>query len=251
MLQRHSFTIAQFAFVAFLIAIWKISIEAGWADTAYVGDPFVAGDLIVEWIRDGTIFRHAGATLLILVLGFGIGTLLGVAIGAVMGASRLVRDMLEPFVIFFNGMPRLILQPFFIIWLGFGLAPKVALVVAVIVVIIAINTADSVREVNRGYVDNVKLSGGNRFDLLRHVYLPSMTLSLLATSRTNVGFAFQAALVSEFVGANIGLGYLIVRGQSTFSADIIWAALVIVIFLSVLIDYLISKVETWATQWMN
>ena len=83
-----------------------------------------------------------------------------------------------------------------------------------------------------------------------NVYLPSLTLAIAATSRTNIGLAFQASLVAEFVGTTSGLGYLIVMGQNLFDIDTIWVALVVVIALATLLDLLLSRIEARATRWM-
>ena len=251
MFARHTLVLSQVAFLVLLIGLWQWAVNAGFADSSFVGTPGGVASLLIQWITDGSLFGHMLSTLLVLVVGFAAGTALGLAFGAWMGTSAFAQKVAEPFLIFFNGMPRLILQPFFIIWLGFGFAPKVALVVAIIVVIVALNTASAFRDVNKDYLNHLRLAGARRSDLALQVYLPSLTLSLLATSRTNVAFAFQAALVSEFVGTTSGLGYLIVKGQHSFSADTIWASLAVVIVLSVIIDQALSIVERRTTSWMN
>ncbi len=248
--QRLTMVAAQVAVILAAIAAWHYVSRLGVVDQAFIGSPAGVVDRLWSWIVDGSLGRHMLSTLGILLAGFLIGTVAGGALGAWIGLSRTAHDVVEPFLIFFNGMPRLILQPFFIIWLGFGVASKIALVVAVIVILVAVGIANALKDIDKDLVSNVRILGGNRWEMAWNVYLPSLTLAIVASARTNIGFAFQAALVAEFVGTTSGLGYLIVKGQNLFDVDTIWAALVVVVALASLLDYLISRIETRATRWM-
>jgi NitT/TauT family transport system permease protein len=151
---------------------------------------------------------------------------------------------------FFNGMPRLILQPFFVVWLGFGFAAKTSLVVAVIVIMVMVTFVTAFRDIDRDIVSNTRLLGAGPTGMTLHVYAPALALALLSSARTTLGFALQATLVSEFVGAAGGLGFLIVKGQQTFDVSTIWAALVVVVVLAVILDAVVAAFERHATRWL-
>ena len=248
--QRASMIAAQVAVVLGVLLAWHTVARMGVVDPGFFGSPAGVADRLWHWVSDGSLAGHVLSTLGILLTGFLIGSVAGCALGAWIGLSPTAHDVIEPFLIFFNGMPRLILQPFFIIWLGFGFASKVALVVAVIIILVAVGIASALKDIDKDLVANVRILGGNRREMAWNVYLPSLTLAIAATSRTNIGFAFQAALVAEFVGTTSGLGYLIVKGQNLFDIDTIWAALVVVIALATVLDHLISRIEARATRWM-
>ncbi len=240
----------QLVLVIGFIWAWQYAAGTGTLDPGFTGSPLGVATHLREWVSDGSLFQHMLSTLAVLLGGFGLGTAVGCLLGGWIGMSKTAHDVVEPFLIFFNGMPRLVLQPFFIVWLGFGYASKVALVVAVIVVLVTVSIAVALKEVDRDLVANIRILGGNKRELAWNVYLPSLTLALVAAARTNIGFAFQAALVSEFIGTTSGLGYLIVKGQNLFDVNAIWAALVVVIAIACVLDFLISKVEIRATRWM-
>jgi NitT/TauT family transport system permease protein len=241
---------AQAVTVLLLLLVWQWAGATGRLPTAYFGTPHGAGSALADMVSDGSLLGHVGSTLAVLTVGFVVGTLLGVAIGALIGVSEWARDVLEPFILFFNGMPRIILQPFFVVWLGFGFAPKVGLVIAVIVVMVAVTTAAALKDVDRDIVANTRILGANRLYMVIQVYIPSLALMLIASARTNLGFALQATLVSEFVGTASGLGYLIVKGQLTHNVNIIWAALITVVVLSVLLDFFVTLLERRTIRWM-
>lgn len=233
-----------------LIALWQ------WASDTHRVRPFDFGQpsgiytTLTTWWRDGTLIAATKSTLTVLLLGWGIGTVVGVLIGLLIGISSLAHDILQPFITFVYGIPRLILLPFLVIWFGFGLAPKVLLVVLTIWIITALSVAEGVTQIPKELIDNARLLGARRGRLVRDVYAPSLALWITSSSRTTFGFAFQAAIVSEFVGANEGLGHLIVVGQNGFRVDAIFAALVIVMILSIVGNALLSLAESRATRWM-
>jgi NitT/TauT family transport system permease protein len=161
-----------------------------------------------------------------------------------------VRELVEPLVVFLNGVPRLVLQPFFIVWLGFGFISRVALVVSVIFVLVTISVSTAMTSIDQDLVLHARVLGASRPALVRQVYLPWLAVDLVGVSRANIGFAFQAALVAEFVGGASGLGYLMVQGQNVFDASAVWAALVVVVVLSVLIDVAMINVQNFVSRWL-
>ncbi len=241
---------SQFAFVALLLLGWQWMGNTGRIDLGFVGTPIMVWAKLQEWIGDGSLFGHIGYTISVLLTGFLLATVLGAALGVLIGTSHWASEILEPFLTFFNGMPRLILQPFFVVWLGFGFGAKISLVVTVIVIMVVVTTAAAFKEVDRSIVDNTRLLGAGPREMALHVYLPSLALALISSARTTLGFALQATLVSEFRGAASGLGYLIVKGQQTFDVSTIWAALVVVVALSMILDMIVTAVEHRVTRWM-
>lgn len=241
---------AQVAAVVVVVVLWQVLSRSRALDPSFIGTPTGVWSTLREWAADGTILAQLSATMLLLLVGLAIGTVVGTLLGMLIGLSRFARDVIEPFLIFFNGMPRLVLQPFFIVWLGFGFVSRLALVFVVIVVLVVVGVANALDRIDRELVVNAQLMGASRLDVLRQVYVPWLGVDLIANARSNVGFAFQAALVAEFVGGASGLGYLIVRGQNTFDIDSIWAALVIVVAVSIVIDRLLVLMQGRASRWL-
>ncbi len=122
-----------------------------------------------------------------------------------------------------NAIPRVILAPLFVIWLGIGLASKVALSFILVAVLMFFTVFGGIRQVDRRLVERVITLGGTRWSLVRHVYLPSVASWVLGNLKIAVGFAFTGACVGEFVAATHGLGYLLSFAQSTYNAALMFA----------------------------
>jgi ABC-type nitrate/sulfonate/bicarbonate transport system permease component len=230
---------------------WQQAIDHGVGKKFLFGTPMDSWRLLQSWISDGSLLDNVRSTMTVLAVGYSVGTVAGVVMGLSLGLSRTLELIFEPFAVFFNSIPRLIFQPFFAVWLGFGLAAKVSLVLFVIVFLVVVNTAAGVKEVSQEHLQSARALGARPIDLLRHVYLPAMTLWITAGARTTVGYAFQAAVVAEFIGANQGLGYLVVAGQANLDVNTIWAALAVMLVVAIAVDSAFAAIQARASVWMT
>jgi NitT/TauT family transport system permease protein len=142
-----------------------------------------------------------------------------------------------------------ILAPLFVIWLGIGLASKIALSFILVAVLIFFTVFTGIRQVDRRIVERVVTLGGNRWALVRHVYLPSVTAWVLSNLKIAVGFAFTGALVGEFVAATHGLGYLLSFAQSTYNAALMFALIVLILLVVLLIFAVAGRLEKYLLRW--
>src|SRR5262249_61422096 len=126
-----------------------------------------------------------------LALGFVVGVLLGVGAALV----PFIPELLEPVMTVLNAIPRVILAPLFVIWLGIGLASKVALSFILVAVLIFFTVFTGIRQVDRRLVERVVTLGGDRWALVRHAYLPSVASLVLGNLKIAVGFALAGACV--------------------------------------------------------
>ena len=161
--------------------------------------------------------------------GLALGIAVGVLLGVVAALVPFIAELLEPVMTVLNAIPRVILAPLFVIWLGIGLASKVALSFILVAVLIFFTVFTGIRQVDRRLVERVITLGGNRWALVRHVYLPSVTAWVLSNLKIAVGFAFTGACVGEFVAATRGLGYLLSFAQSTYNAALMFALILLIL----------------------
>jgi NitT/TauT family transport system permease protein len=249
-MKRLLMAASQLAFLVAFVALWQWASVGQHIDPFFFGQPSRIWDQIEEWGRNGTLTSNLGSTTELLLIGFAAGLLAGTAVGTAMSFSRLVHDVLDPFVVFFNAVPRIVLYPFLLVWLGFGLTTKVVLIVVVMMPTVAISVVTGFKEVDGAYLSNMRALGAGGLDLALHVYVPSLALWLLSTCRITFAFAFQAALVAELVGATHGVGFLIVQGQDQFNVDQIYAALVLVAVIAIVADVILRILERRASRWV-
>ncbi|WP_030175974.1 MULTISPECIES: ABC transporter permease [Actinomycetes] len=240
----------QIGLVIILFWIWSVGSSSGVLDEFSFGTPSETLSTLKTWFEDGVIVESALSTLRVLLIGWAIGMLAGILLGTVLGLSDFWSRVLNPYLAFFNGMPRLILYPFLAIWLGYDFTSKIVLVALVILVPVTVVVATGFKEVDKDLVNNLRLYGAKLPQLIRDVYGPSLASWVIGSTRTTLGYAFQAAIVAEFVGASVGLGYLVVRGQFNLNVNEIWAALLVVTLLAWILDALVSVADRRLLRWM-
>jgi NitT/TauT family transport system permease protein len=189
------------------------------------------------------------ATFTAALAGLALGILVGIVLGVVAALIRVVAELLEPVMLLLNAIPRVILAPLFVVWLGIGIASKVALAFILVAVVIFFTVFTGIRQVDRRLVERVLTLGGGRSDLLRHVYLPSVAAWVLGNLKVAVGFAFTGAVVGEFVAASRGLGYLLSFAQSTYNAALMLAIVLLIMAVVLLIFALAGRLEKRLLRW--
>jgi NitT/TauT family transport system permease protein len=248
--QRAGVIAAQVLTVCLLGFAWQAAANAHAINTFFFSSPRIVWHQLDQWASGGELFPNVGATLYVLAIGYLLGLALGIVLGVVSGVMRTVGAVIDPFVAFFNAIPRLVLLPLLIVWFGFGYWPQIFFVVAVVVFLVAINVSAGLRQVKTILLANARVLGANGPQLVRYVYLPSIVVWIMSTARVTVGFAFQAAVAAEFIGAARGLGFLVEYGQSTFQVQQIYAALAIMIVIAVVVDLGLGAVERSTTKWL-
>jgi NitT/TauT family transport system permease protein len=244
--------VVRIALVVLWLGSWELAARTV-VDPFYYSMPSKIWAKLVIWFTDGTsqgsIWSNIAITLEEAVLGFVIGTLAGVVLGVLLGRSRFTAEVLAPFIKGANAIPRIVLASLFVIWFGLGMSSKVATAFVLVFFAVFFNAFQGAREVDKVLVDNARILGASRWDLMRTIILPSATSWILASMHVAFGFALIGAIVGEFTGADKGLGILINHSQGNFDAAGIYAGMLITTVLALVAEWLITKLETHLTAW--
>jgi NitT/TauT family transport system permease protein len=241
--------VRQLAALAVLLALWQTAGAAGMLNPLYMPSPSQIGTALVDLFGSGRIWTHLEATFSAALAGLAIGIVVGVMLGVLAALLPLVAELLEPVMTLLNAIPRVILAPLFVIWLGIGLASKVALSVILVAVLIFFTVFTGIRQVDRRLVERIITLGGDRTALVRHVYLPAVTTWVLSSMKVAVGFAFTGAVVGEFVAASRGIGYLLSFAQSTYNSALMLALVFLIMVVVLLIFAISGRLEKWLLRW--
>ena len=224
-----------------LLAFWEAAGYAGMLNPLYMPTPTQIWGALADLFGTGSIWPHMEATF--------TAALVGLALGVIAALIAPVAELLEPVMLLLNAIPRVILAPLFVIWFGIGLGSKVALAFILVAVVIFFTVFTGIRQVDKKLVERIVTLGGNRLDLLRHVYLPSVAAWVLGNLKVAVGFAFTGAVVGEFVAASRGLGYLLSFAQSTYNASLMLALVLLIMAVVLVIFALAGRLEKRLLRW--
>jgi NitT/TauT family transport system permease protein len=239
----------QLAALALLLAAWEAAGRAGWLNPLYAPAPSRIGGALVELFAEGSVWPHLEATFSAAIGGLVIGIVVGGVLGAASALVPLLAELLEPVMMLLNAIPRVVLAPLFVVWLGIGIASKVALAFVLVAVLAFFTVYTGIKQVDRRLVERVQTLGGGRWAVLREVYLPFVTAWMLGNLKVAVGFAFTGAVVGEFVGASRGLGYLLSFAQSTYNAALMLALVLLIVAFVMLIFGAAGRLERRLLRW--
>jgi NitT/TauT family transport system permease protein len=229
---------------AVFVVAWKLIVVVGdWKPFVLPPPESVGARLISGW-ADGTIGPNAAATLLEVVLGFAVGATLAVLIGYLLARSRLARELLSPYVVAAQSTPVLALAPLFALWFGPGLLSKVVMCSLIVFFPVAIATMVGIREVDRSLLEMSRVFRATRIQTLLRVEIPGALPSIFGGLRVGATLAVIGAVVSEWAGADNGLGVLLLIAKgSRFDMPLALATLVTIAALGVACYLVVVAVE--------
>ena len=198
---------------------------------------------------NGSVWPHLYVTLLETILAFAIGALGGVIVGFWFARQPLAAAVFDPYLKMANALPRVVLAPIFMLWLGLGIWSKVALGVTLVFFIVFFNVYQGVKEVSPVVLANARLMGFNERQLFRHVYWPSALSWMFSSLHTSVGFALVGAVVGEYLGSSAGLGYLIHQAEGVFDTTGVFAGMVVLAIFVLAVDYAVTLIENRLLVW--
>jgi sulfonate transport system permease protein len=241
--------LARLALAGVVLGAWELGVRLGFVDPFFFSSPTGIAGALARQFATGTIYRHLGATLQEALWGLLLGFIGGSVLAWLATRSQALADVVEPTLLLLNSVPRIVLAPIFVMWLGIGIASKVAVAFFLVFVVIFFAVYSGIREVDRSLVERIVVLGGSSRDLLVEVYVPSVLSWVFSSLRVAVGFAFTGAIVGEFVGASSGLGYLMNFAQGSQNASLMMATVVVIMAVIVVLFAVLERVERRLMAW--
>ena len=233
--------------MAGLLACWQLLVMLTQVPAYIVPGPMpVARALCSGWRM---LVPHLGITLAEILAGLALGTLLGAAAALAISASSLLKRWLLPVLVISQAIPVFALAPVLVLWLGYGMASKVAMAVLIIFFPVTAAFHDGMRRVNPDLLDLAALMGASPSAVFRHIIIPSALPSFASGMRVATAVAPIGAVVGEWVGSSAGLGYVMLHANGRMQIDVMFAALTLLAALSLLLYFLMDRVLNRLVYW--
>lgn len=227
--KRHHHLITCLRLTLFLtfLFIWELSGRLGYIDTFFFSSPSLVIHCFLTMLKDGSFFLHTGITLGETLTSFLLVTLLSILIATLLWYSRSLSEILEPYLVVLNSLPKSALAPLFIVWLGTGTKTIVVAGISVAVFGSIINLYTGFIHVDKEKLKLIYTLGGNRFQAFHKVVLPSSIPVILSNMKVNIGLSLVGVIIGEFLAARVGLGYLIIYGSQVFKLGMVITSIII------------------------
>lgn len=232
-----------------ILVLWEILVRALKVPLYILPAPSaVVTALVTEF---PVLLHHSLVTLYEALIGVAISLALALVLGILMDCFPGMRKTLYPFLVVTQTVPMIVLAPILIIYMGFGLAPKILTVVLMCFFPICVSFTDGLGQVGEEYVHLVRAYGAGRLRSYTLVKIPASIPSLLSGLKVSATYSITGAVVGEWIGAQEGLGYYLLRVKNSYMLDRVFAAVVLIILLSLGMNGLISLYAHFRVPYLN
>lgn len=222
------------AVALFVLLFWEICVHVFQIPMYLLPAPTSIAQALVE--NHEVLFSHAMVTLLEAVLGLLIALVLAVITAILMDLSKTFRNSIYPHLVVTQTVPVMVLAPLFSIWLGFGMAPKIMIVIFMCYFPITVSFADGLSQVSQKQINLLKSFQASTFQIYTMVKIPSAVNSLFSGLKVSATYCIGGAIVGEWISSAAGLGYYMLRVKNGYMLDKVFATVIVVIVLSLLMN---------------
>lgn len=240
----------QIVVIIVLLICWEL-VSGTLVHDLLISRPSAVLPLFWEWIIDGSLLSNALGTFRSALFGLLLGGVSGMLVGAMLGQSKKLAQIFEPFITALYTMPKHALIPLFIMWVGIG--PMLGIITAAVIVffLVFFNTFFGIKDVSPSLINSVRIMGGSAFDVMWRVRFPSALIWVVAALKLAVPQAVVGVVVAEMLAGDHGLGYLVSYHAGMFNSAGTFAALLALLIAGFLIDRLMTVVTKKPLEWKD
>jgi NitT/TauT family transport system permease protein len=231
------------------LIVWQILSDAGVINQRYMPSPLHIIEVAGTLAASGELWKHIGASLYRLAIGFVLGAIPGILIGIVMGLSRHIRAALEPLIAAIYPVPKIALLPLLMLVFGIGDGSKVAVVAISVVLLTTINTVAGVMNIDRVHFDVARNYNAPWPRLFLRVIIPGALPTIFAGLKISLGFALIVLVSAEFVASRAGIGFLIWSSWETLLVERMFVGIIVITILGVISSFLLRECERYFIPW--
>ena len=232
-----------------LMLIWQAIVRLTDAPRFILPGPLLVLETLVNQFP--LLMKHAGVTLVEILLGLLLGTLLGLASALSLVTWGGLRRWLLPVLVVSQAIPVFALAPVLMLWLGYGMASKVAMATLIIYFPVTAACFDGLRQTPTGYLQLARTLGASRRAQLLQIRLPAALPAFGSGLRVAASVAPIGAVVGEWVGSSTGLGYLMLNANARMQVDLMFAALLVLAVMALGLYFFVNLIARRLTPWLS
>lgn len=227
--------------VILILAIWQICVSMQFIPDYLLPSPL---QIVEAFIDDfPLLMQHAKYTLITAFIGTTIGLVISFVLSICMDLSKTVKELIYPIILLNQTIPTIAIAPLLIIWLGYGITPKVVLVILAVFFPITISLVDGYQSVSREHLNLFKSMKASKYQLYRHLKIPSAMGSFFTGLKVALSYALISAVIAEWLGGYYGLGVYMTRVRKSYDLDSMFAVIFLISFLTILLIGFVKWLE--------
>ena len=240
---HHLISLFRLLLVVLFLSLWELAAAKEWIDVFFFSSPSGIVLYLYQMLVDHSFFTNTGITLLETIISFLLVTLLSLLAATLLWYANSLAEVLEPYLVVLNSLPKSALAPLLIVWLGTGTNTIIVAGISVAVFGSIINLNTGFCQADPEMLKLIYTLGGNRRDALIKVILPSSIPLILSNMKVNIGLSLVGVIIGEFLAARQGLGYLIIYGSQVFQLNMVITSIIILCAIAMAFYKLIQSME--------
>lgn len=240
---RRSVRFMRYAVLAATVGLWELFTRIGVIDPFIASSPVRVVETVARLYSAGELFEHIAITLYETVLGFILGTAAGTLTAVALWWWPTLNEVLDPYLVVLNALPKIALGPILIVWFGAGVASIVVMALLISYVVTIMTVLAGFNEITGEKQLLMKTLGASKIQIFTMVVLPSSLPTIMNALKISVGMSWVGVIVGEYLVSKAGLGYLIVYGGQVFKLDIVMASIVVLCILAAIMYYAVAYIE--------
>lgn len=232
-----------------ILVVWQLLYSLGIVPRYMLPSP--TGVVQAFWKDFPLLMHHAGSTLAEAALGLGIGIVLGFVMATMMERYEFLHRALYPVLVVTQTVPTVAIAPLLVLWMGYGIAPKIALIVIATFFPIAVALLDGFAAADPDAIQLMRAMGATHGQIFRHIKLPCALSSFFAGLRISVSYSIVGAVIAEWLGGFQGLGVYMTRVKKSYAYDRMFAVIFLISAISLLLMYGVKLLQRRMMPWVE
>ncbi|MDU2109438.1 MAG: ABC transporter permease [Peptoniphilus lacydonensis] len=235
--------------IIIILALWQFVTTKGIVGPYLLPKPI---DVIKAFVNDfSTILSHLGTTLTEAFWGLFVGVTLGFIVALLMDLSETIYSALYPILVITQTVPTVAIAPLLVLWMGYGIAPKITLIVIVTFFPVAISLLEAFKQVDQDKIKLLKAMGASKYEIYKYIKLPESLSNFFSAFKIAVSYSVVGAVIAEWLGGFKGLGVYMIRVQKNYSFDKMFAVIFLISAISLILMKLVSFIQKKMMPWME
>lgn len=229
------------------LLLWQVIVDAKNVPAYIVPSPTSIVKTLISDFK--VIMDNTKLTIYESIVGFVISIVLSFVLAVLMDSFKILRKSLYPILVISQTIPTIAIAPLFIIWFGFGPMPKIIVVIITCFFPIVISLIDGFEKVDRDYINLFRTMKASRLQTFYHLKLPYAMVNLFSGLKIAATYMVMASVIGEWLGGDSGIGVYMVRAKSAYALDKVFAAIIVIVLISIIIIYIIDFISKRLIHW--
>lgn len=234
-------------FISFIIVLWQLVVSMGWVKRYILPSPTdIINALIGNW---SDIMMHTGVTFFEGISGLLVAVVFSFIMAIIMDQSSMVKKAIYPNLVISQTVPIIVIAPLLAMWFGFGIAPKIFVVVLVCFFPITISLIEGLQSVDQELIDLVRSMGAKKIQIFTKIKFPYALPYFFSGLKIAATYSIMGAIIGEWLGGKAGLGVFMLRARHAFALDLVFASILVIVVLSIAVFYSIAMLQKAIMPW--